>query len=810
MNKKNFPIFISVFIVSLFFTIVFYFAKVNLDANYMETRATNFADAHIDDHLSEEDLEKIREIDGVKEAGRLNMDFTSAKFDDDLVVVYKQDDHINKMREFSFTEKGRFPENPDEIMLSKSLVEKHKLKIGDEVPITFGKRILGEKELDPTDSRIEKESFDKNEMKTYELVGVYEDVYNKYAGLSYGLIYDATKDPQPAVLRFEDFVDVHLNKKIFEDEITKRLGRNIDIRFDERIEKYYRVNDTWLEKIMAKAMMIFCLFSMIFIFIFFTRNIFWVWGLRKIKELSIYKSIGSTNFQIYKLLFKEASLISIIPVLLGHLSGFFLIYGLYSYSQKNLEISKFEYVTFNPLLTGLILLVSFLVISLSIIKPARKISKINIIDGIRGNVDLSRSKKKKNDDLWKELRNNNLSSIKSQRHISAIGILIISMFILSISISKYFRDYYDEDSSYNIITTYYSSDRKVPEVLRSIEKELASQKSFIYKDKYVGVNNNLELSDQAKKYKLDEKIMKILKKKSQEYLQGNLVAMDKNDLEKLGGQRGEFILYNKVQADPLEPIADAKMVKYFKDPKNIDISMVGFEKKINISKEIYDTGEFEFKPYPFVVNIFTDYETYFDVVSQAKDENYLNYPYTLKLEIDDKDLSSAKEFIENKLRESLDINERYDIFVGDEIKEKEAASLEYLLYISLAVGLIIFILNVTNGYASINLSLISRKKEIGSLYSSGMDISDLKGKYEKEFLLEQIKSFLLVSFISLGVMITIAILSPQFSLSILLRYYDYKIFLGFSILVYAINILIYHFSLKRILDRPTIDLIRTI
>lgn len=809
MNKKNFPIFISVFIVSLFFTVVFYFAKVNLDANYMETRATNFADANIDDHLSEEDIEKIREIDGVKEAGRLNMDFTSAKLDDDLVVIYRQDDHINKMREFSFTEAGRFPENPNEIMLSKSLVEKHKLKIGDEIPISFGKRLLGKKELDPTNSKIEKESFEKNQTKSYNLVGIYEDVYNKYAGLSYGLIFDTTKDPQPAVLRFDDFVDVHLNKKIFEDEITKRLGRKIEMRFDERIEKYYRVNDTWLEKIMAKAMMIFFLLSMIVIFIFFTRNIFWVWGLRKIKELSIYKSIGSTDFQIYKLIFKEAGLISIIPVLLGHLYGFFLIYGLYSYSQKNLEISKFEYVTFNPLLTGLILLVSFLVMSLSIIKPARKISKINIIDGIRGNVDLSMSKKKKNEDLWKELRNNNLSSIKSQRYISAIGILIISMFILSISISKYFRDYYDEDSSYNIFTTYYSSDKKVPEVLSSIEKELGSQKSFIYKDKYIGVKNNLDLSDQAKKYKLDEKIKKILKKKSQEYLQGNLIAMDIDDLEKLGGSKGEFILYNKVQADPLEPIAKAKMVKYFKDPKNMDISMVGFEKKIKISKEIYDTGEYEFKPYPFVVNIFTDYETYFDLVEEAKDDKYLNYPYTLRMKIDDKDLSSAKEFIENKLRESLQINERYDIFVGKEIEEQEASSLKYLLYISLAVGLIIFILNVTNGYASINLSLISRKKEIASLYSSGMDIGDLKGKYEKEFFEEQVKSFLLVSFISLTVMVIISILSPQFSLPILLKYFDYKMYLGFALVVYAINLLIYHLSLKRILARPTIDLIRT-
>lgn len=808
MNKKNFPIFISVFIVSLFFTVVFYFAKVNLDANYMQTRASNFADAHIDDHLSEEDLKKIREIDGVKEAGRFNINFTSAQFGDDLIVIYRQDNHINKMREFSFTEEGRFPENPEEIMLSKSLVEKHKLKIGDEIPISFGKRYLDKEELDPANSRLEKETFDKTEEKSYKLVGIYEDIYNKYAGLSYGLIYDTTKDAQPAVLRFDDFVDAYLNKKIFEDEISKRLGRKIEIKFFEPIEKYYWVNDTWLEKIMAKAVMIFTLVLMIGIFIFFIRNIFWVWGLRKIKELSIYKSIGSTNFQIYKFQFKEASLISMMPILLGHLFGFALIYGLYDFSQKNLQISKFEYVRFSPFLTILILFVSFLVVSLSIIKPARKISKINIIDGIRENIDLSRSKKKKNDDLWKELRNNNLSSIKSQRYISAIGILIISMFILTISISKYFRDYYDYDSSYNILTTYYSSDKKVPDVLRNIEKEIPCKKSFIYKDKYIAVKNNLELADEAKIYKIDEKIKENLKEKSQEYLQGSLIGLDIKDLEKLGGKKGEFILYNKVQADPLEPIDTAQMVKYFKNPDNIDISMVDFEKKVKISKQIYDTGEFEIKPFPFVVNIFTDYETYFKLIEEAKDKNYLNYPYTLKIKIEDKELSSAKEFIENKLRESLKINERYYVFVGKEIAEQEASSLKYLLYISLAIGIIIFILNVTNGYSSINISLISRKKEIGSLYSAGMDADELKRKYEKEFFLEQVKSFILVTFISLTVMIIISILSPKLSLFILLKYYDYKMYFGFALVVYAINLLIYHLSLKRILDRPTIDLIR--
>ena len=128
----------------------------------------------------------------------------------------------------------------------------------------------------------------------------------------------------------------------------------------------------------------------------------------------------------------------------------------------------------------------------------------------------------------------------------------------------------------------------------------------------------------------------------------------------------------------------------------------------------------------------------------------------------------------------------------------------------LGIGLIILVLNITNGYSSINLSLMSRRKEIGSFYSCGMDLDELKRVYEKEYLNEQIKSLLIVILTSIGVMFIISIFSSRLTFLSLLNYYDYKIFLGFSLIVYCINLLIYHFSLKRILDRPTIDLIRTI
>lgn len=43
-------------------------------------------------------------------------------------------------------------------------------------------------------------------------------------------------------------------------------------------------------------------------------------------------------------------------------------------------------------------------------------------------------------------------------------------------------------------------------------------------------------------------------------------------------------------------------------------------------------------------------------------------------------------------------------------------------------------------------------------------------------------------------------------MSTLIKYYDYKRFLGFSLVVYGINLIIYHFSLKRKIVEKTFKL----
>lgn len=811
MNKKNFPIFISLFIVSLFFTIIFYFGYRSLRSNYGNYMASSFYHGEIKEELSNEDVEKLKSIEDIDLVGKMSLNPDNGKLADDLVVINYQDEAINKMREYSRLTRGRFAEKEDEIVLSESLVKKNKLTIGDKVKLNLGKRLLDGEEIGPTSANTDREKFEIKGSKSFTLVGVYGDVYNRYSKLSFAL---GLQDKMPTFrtfVKFHSFEEAYKNRDKIQSEINKILGKDVHLEFSKGLINYYGVENEPLQNIMSQAVLVLSVLGCIVIFVFFIKNIFWVWGLRKIRELSIYKSIGSTNGQIYLLLLKEGLIITVIPILLGHIAGFFFMYCLYKNITKGEGVSAFEVIKFNPLLSLAILFVSFVIVALAIKSPAKKISKINIIDGIRGNIDFSKSKKKRAKDFWKELKLNNLASIKSQRYISAIGIIIISVFIITIGISTYYRDYSSYDNGYNFSVDYFSEKNQVPKILNEIVDKIPNEKSYISKDKYVQVENNNEFSKEAKAAGLDEEARKNIKKYKAKGMDGFIIALEEKDLKKLGGKKGEFVLYNSIQEDSSIPIAQAKRIPYFENPQTLDINFENdYKKTIKIAKTITDLGKYKSKTRPFDVKVYTDFETFFKLMEDSGDEKNKNYAYTLNMKIKDSDTKDVKEYVEAMIRSKISPEDRFNITTGEETAKNEYNDLKSLIKIVIGIASIIFVLNITNGYSSINLSLMSRKKEIGSLYSCGMDVDELKNIYQKEFIGEQIKSFTISIIVSLGLMFVISLIASDLRMSTLIKYYDYKSFLGFSLVVYGINLIIYHFSLKRILDRPTIDLIRTI
>ena len=810
MNKKNFPIFISLFIVSLFFTVIFYYEYTNMKANYGYYMVSSFYHGEIKEEFSNEDVEKLKSIEDIDLVGKMSLKLDNGKLADDLVVINYQDEAINKMREYSRLTRGRFAEKEDEIVLSESLVKKNKLKIGDRVELDLGKRFLNGEEIGPTSANTGREKFESQGLKKFTLVGVYGDVYNKYSKLSFALGLQDKMTTFRTFIKFNSFEEAYRDRDKIQAEINQTLGKKVTLEFSESLINYYGVENEPLQNIMSKAVLVLSVLGCIAIFVFFIKNIFWVWGLRKIRELSIYKSIGSTNGQIYLLLLKEGLIITAIPILLGHIAGFLFIYCLYNKITIGEGVSAFEVMKFNPLLSLAILLVSFTIVALAIKSPAKKISKINIIDGIRGNIDFSKSKKKRAKDFWKELKLNNLASIKSQRYISAIGIIIISVFIIIIGISTYYRDFSHYDAGYNFSVDYFSENNQVPKILKEIVDKIPNEKSYISKDKYVQVKNTNEFSKEAKASGLDEEARKNIKKYKAKGMDGFIIALEEKDLKELGGKKGEFVLYNTIQEDSSIPIAKAKRIPYFENPQTLDINLNDYKKTIEISKTITDLGKYKSRTMPFDVKVYTDFDTYFKLMEEAGDEKYKNYAYNLNMKIKDSDTKDVKEYVEVMIRSKISPEDRFNITTGEETAKNEYNDLKSLIKIVIGIASIIFVLNITNGYSSINLSLMSRKKEIGSLYSCGMDVDELKNIYQKEFIGEQVKSFIISIMVSLGVMFVISLIAPDLRMSTLIKYYDYKSFLGFSLVVYGINLIIYHSSLKRILDRPTIDLIRTI
>ena len=811
MNKKNFPIFISLFIVSLFFTVIFYYGYRSLRANYGYYMASSFYHGEIKEEFSNEDIEKLKSIEDIDLVGKMSLNPDNGKLADDLVVINYQDQAINKMREYSRLIKGRFAEKEEEIVLSESLVKKNKLTIGDKLELDLGKRLLDGEEIGPTSANTGREKFESQASKSFTLVGVYGDVYNKYSKLSFALGLQDKMTSFRTFVKFHSFEEAYKNRDKIQAEINQTLGKKVTLEFSESLIYYYGVENEPLQNTMSKAVLVLSALGCIAIFVFFIKNIFWVWGLRKIRELSIYKSIGSTNGQIYLLLLKEGLIITVIPILLGHIAGFLFIYCLYKNITIGKGVSAFEVMKFNPLLSLAILLVSFTIVALAIKSPVKKISKIDIIDGIRRNIDFSKSKKKRAKDFWKELKLNNLASIKSQRYISAIGIIIISVFIIIIGISSYYRDFSHYDDGYNFSVDNFSENNQVPKILKEIVDKIPNEKSYISKYDYVQVENTNEFSKEAKAAGLDEEARKNIEKYKAKGMDGFIIALEEKDLKELGGKKGEFVLYNTIQEDSSIPIAKAKTIPYFEKPQSLDINFANdYKKTIKISKTITDLGKYKSKTRPFDVKIYTDFDTYFKLMEESGDEKNKNYAYILNMKVKDSDTKDVKEYVEAMIRSKISPEDRFNITTGEETAKNEYNDLKSLIKIVIGIASIIFVLNITNGYSSINLSLMSRKKEIGSLYSCGMDVDELKNTYQKEFIEEQVKSFIISIMVSLGVMFVISLVAPDLRMGTLIKFYDYKSFLGFSLVVYGINLIIYHFSLKRILDRPTIDLIRTI
>ena len=695
------------------------------------------------------------------------------------------------------------------------------LKIGDKIKVEFVNRLVDGKLIKPVSSVTNGEEFIRKDSKEYVISGLTRNLYNENMKIFYASTVIGKNAKTNSFVRFDNFRKAYNNKENLEKDLASALNKDkVELEFSEIMKDYYNVDGSLLQQNRQVIVDSILIFATILIFIFFIKNIFTVWGLRKIREISMYKSIGSTDYQIYKLLLKDGLKISLIPIILGHVLGYGGINLLYLGLQKIVEEEeKLKYIEFSSRLSLVVLLICFFIIFIAIFAPAKKIARINIIDGIKGNFNDKNRKLKRYKDIWKELKINNLKTISSQRYISAIGMIIVSIFLIVFSMAKYNRlkNTYTYNTNINILI--HSNEAEVPNVLKDIMKTTENHRAFLSTEKYISLSKEQNYSDEFRSLNLDEKIRKYYDNGEDFYLDGFITALDDQTFGKIGGKKGEVLLLNRVQVNPNAPIDGSETTKYFENINSLNYSITelkDYNYSIKVDKLIDDTKDFRQRRQPFGVYLYVDFDTYFKLLDEwnkyyLKSNNELKRnSYELSMQVDEDKLDDIKNEVKDRLDSSIAYNETYNLITSKDEEANRMKDVKTFGLMIISIASIIFILNVTNGYSSINLSLMARKKEIGSLMSCGIDEEELKNKFIKDFIFEEIKSLAIVLIVSLAALFIIAKISPTMDMKILLSYFEYKYFIAFAILIYGINILIYNLSLKNILKTSPIDLIREV
>lgn len=102
-----------------------------------------------------------------------------------------------------------------------------------------------------------------------------------------------------------------------------------------------------------------------------------------------------------------------------------------------------------------------------------------------------------------------MASIKSQRYISAIGILIVAIFCIVYAIADYNRDFYAFDDGYDLTVHYYNDTGELPPILPEILADYEGE-GYISKEKNLAIEPNLELSQAAQSLGLDEQLKQMM------------------------------------------------------------------------------------------------------------------------------------------------------------------------------------------------------------------------------------------------------------------------------------------------------------
>ena len=819
----------------------------SLRQSLIQTASSNTGYWHLKlSNINKEDIEKLKNNRDIKDLNIIN-DVGYAKLaksaneNRPYIHLYSLDEKSFNNMELELVE-GTYPQNSNEIAISKSIIDDAQvdLKIGDTITFNIGDRYIGDRMLSsgyefepaelmnepenvdlilsemPEDSTKEtdverKEEIKVNFTKEFTIVGIMSEneqpikpisfMYDAgYACVTNGLdegetnAYIAFKNPLDSETSIDEILGINLNS----GEISEyRYSINYEILKWESFNT--NLGDSSLNMMIAIAIIVIAI--IILTSVYCIKNTFSISLTEKIKMYGMLSSIGATKKQIKKSVIQEGMILSLIGIPVGILVGILLVYILVIAVRGALsgilDIVVFK-ITLLPILISIIL--GIVTVYLSCLSVARKAKKITPLEAIKSSNDIKiKSKKIKSPKIIKKIFGvggviayKNLKRSKKKYRTTVISIAMsVFVFIASSTLINYAFEAmggYYKDYDYNIKFSSTSSDGQ--ELEQILNDENFSNYTLLYK-----TNSILKITDMSKLSEFGKTV----------FIENDLYKNNEIPIEIYGLNSEDFKEYlEKLGVDYDKNKDKAVLLDYYslyKEGKTIKNRLLTYSPNDSISGNVEDKE--------FNVSISKITET----VPDGLEGTYF-YSAVIVLNVDEygNDFNFVPNMLTTNSEEPDDLakrSQKYDNMyvtnIASEVRFYDSVRLVVYIFAYGFIG-IITLIGVTNIFNTLTSNIDLRQREFAMLKSIGMTKKEFNKMINLETLFYSLKA--LIFGIVLGLIASFAIYKA-FAQSL---DYGFKIpmqaMLISILFVFVIVFIIMKFAIGKINKQNIIDTIR--
>lgn len=688
---------------------------------------------------------------------------------------------------------GSFPQNNTELIISLEFKERFGIATGDTLTITAGKRIVkrkgasGKTSAEDGNERIvsageypaQDEVFRPEEERSFTVTGIFKNnsaFTPANPVIKTRALGDAFREGKAANIAL-----VFANKWKGYDTV-KDLASLIEPETEDYSDIFF-VNDILLsvygafdrEEISVNQILTVTLFPLylalgsVLVFVLMLKNIYSIWAFDKIRIFAMYKSIGCSRRQLGKLVVKEALRQALPAALISLIPGNILSYLIIEFIKKTVGSAPYKIISdyrFSIVVNLITAAFVFICVALSASLPARKLSRMGIIEALKGGFELKKDKRRRQaKSLEEELRKNNFVVFKASTALVTFSFTIIFFILLMGTGLHIEHNYWHSERLYDLHLFLRTHRMGVPEPFRRVSEQLNKKDYLIYTQKYAFMYPEAFLSGEFKKkgfYKKAEGKL-FQRENGKTVISVYFAGLLPEDFKTLTGHsdyRGIVVL-NCVRKNLEDEVSKAQYIPYFDENiKSLPITLYGMgsteddmpEKEFTVEKYIREL------PSGFLYDknvIASDYDLTVFLPAEELDR-ILNENFTPKNEYDytftqyfmnirtekHKNTQLADEnYYNNLLKNYIQEEERFSVN-GEKsraVNKSASDALSLLLYAICAVCILITLATV---YAAVNMFFARRRREIFLLKSCGIRKSELKALLMHDYFYFMLRSVL--------------------------------------------------------------------